>query len=127
VSIANMTRWSSVLVLLLFAAATAAQDHPQAGKYDVKRCTPKVVKHGPVPKKYTIGHQDQPTGYGPLITFEVLESGDVANAHLKRRSGYSTFDDAALKWIRGTKYNSRPGCGVIEEEASVLVHFSGRE
>jgi TonB family protein len=113
-----------LIVLYLFAAGLAAQDHPaQSGKYDIKRCTPKVVKHGPIPKKYKISPQDKPTGYSPLIAFEVLESGEVTNAKLKRSSGYSAFDKAALRWIAGTKYNSRPGCGVTQNEAGVSMHF----
>jgi TonB family protein len=93
-------------------------------KYDVKRCTPKVVQEPTLPKQTKLAQEgEKSTGYTPLISFEILESGEVANARLKRSSGYSNIDSYALNWIRGTKYNRRPGCGVIETQADVSIHW----
>jgi len=40
---------------------------------------------------------------------------------LKRSSGVADIDEDALNWIQSTRYNPRPGCGVIESQASVTV------
>ena len=104
-----------------FEAAPKTEGPP----YDVKRCTPKVVKQDPIPKNVPVGPSkgEKSTGYTPIISSEVLESGAVANAKVKRSSGYRKIDDYALEWIRRTKYNERPGCGVIERDTDVMIHW----
>lgn len=91
---------------------------------DVKKCQPKVVKHGPVPKgsDIVVRKDEKVRGY-PVISFQILESGEVTNALVKRSSGLANVDKYALEWVKGTKYNSRSGCGVIESEVSVLIHW----
>jgi len=64
---------------------------------------------------------EKATGLDPLITFQILESGEVTNVRLKRSSGVADIDEDALNWIQSTRYNRRPGCGVIESQASVTV------
>jgi TonB family protein len=119
---------ASTLVVLAIVLSTMAQDSGKLPKgYDVKRCTPKVIKHAPRPKHLAIRPQkgEKSTGYPPLISFQILESGEVSNAQVKRSSGFAGVDKHALEWIRGTKYNSRSGCGVVDSEASVLIHWVG--
>jgi TonB family protein len=57
----------------------------------------------------------------------VLESGEVANARVKRSSSFAHVDRYALEWIKGMKYNARAGCGVIEIETSVSIQWTGGE
>jgi TonB family protein len=118
----------AVVTLLTLAVAVTAQDNQPAKKYDVKRCTPKIAKRSPL-SKLNIGAQEgeKATGYSPLISFQVLESGEVANARVKRSSGFAHVDRYALDWIKGMKYNARSGCGVTEIETSVSIQWTGGE
>ncbi len=59
----------------------------------------------------------------PLVSLEILESGEVGNVRLKHSSGFASIDKYALDWVKGTKYNNRPGCEVIETVADVTIDF----
>jgi len=59
----------------------------------------------------------------PVIAFEIMESGEVMNARLERSSGIADIDAYALSWMRSARYNKRPGCGVIESKAAVIIDF----
>jgi TonB family protein len=116
----------AILLIVAIGSAVTAQEKPNGElKYDVKRCTPKVLSHKPLPRtKSKLVHKgEKPSGFSPIIAFEILESGEVANAHVKRSSGFADIDAYALHSVQGTKYNRRPGCGVIESEAVVSVHL----
>jgi TonB family protein len=115
------------MALLTVAVTVTAQDgRPPAKKYDSKRCTPKVEKQQSLPKNVTVRTRkdEKATGYPPLISFLIMESGRVAHARVKRSSGFAEIDRYALEWIRGKKYNTRSGCGVIATEADVLIHWT---
>ena len=116
----------SHLALLSIAAVIAQDGGEPRRNHDVKRCTPKVVKHAPIPKHLTVGAQkgERATGYSPLISFQILESGEVTSARVRRSSGFAKVDKYALEWIRRTKYNARSGCGVLDSEASVSIHWT---
>jgi TonB family protein len=89
-----------------------------------KRCNPIFVrKPRSDGRKISVRKGDKSTGYGPLVTFQIAESGEVINIHLKRSSGFKDIDDLALSWVKSGKYNSRPGCPVIDVEESVMVDF----
>jgi TonB family protein len=113
------------LLLVALRAEVAQQPQKSEAKYGVKKCKPKVVSNKPIAKPKTIhmGKGEKATGYSPVIAFSILESGDVVNAHVKRSSGIADVDAYALNSIQGTKYNNRPGCGTLETEADVLIHF----
>jgi TonB family protein len=100
-----------------------AQDHPKPEpSYEVKRCTPKVVKQGTTPNRGLVRRKgEKSAGYSPIVSFAILETGEITNAKLKRSSGFKFLDDHALGWIRTTTYNNRPGCGVIETKADVTI------
>ncbi|SRR6266403_3866121 len=116
--------WLSLLTIAI--AATAQGGQQSAPKYDIKRCTPTVEKQRPLPKDLTIAARkgEKATGYSPVISFQILESGKVDNARVKRSSGFAGVDRYALDWIRGTKYNARSGCGVIETDAAVSIDWT---
>ncbi len=59
----------------------------------------------------------------PVVAYQVAESGVVSDVRLKRRSGVAELDRAALGWAKALVYNRRPGCGVIESEASIAIDF----
>src|SRR6267143_112420 len=112
-------RLLSIAAVLLASVSGlgAAQDKPTPdGKYDVQRCAPKVLSPARQRKTFRrfVRKGEKRTGYAPIIAFEILESGDVANTAVKRSSGFANVDNYALTWVRETKYSKRPGCGVIE-------------
>jgi hypothetical protein len=121
-------RFLSIAAILLasISGLGAAQDKPRPdGMYDVRRCTPKVLSHARERNTFRtfVRKGEKSTGYSPIIAFEILESGDVANEFLKRSSGYANVDNYALSWVRETKYSRRPGCGITETQADVTIDW----
>ena len=109
-------------------SATPPQDKtekPKTERQDFpKRCNPVFVRKPKYDgRKISVHKEDKPTGYGPLVTFQIAESGEVISIHLKRSSGFKDIDDLALSWVKSGRYNSRPGCPVIDVEESVTVDF----
>jgi TonB family protein len=80
-----------------------------------------IVSKNPVlkPKNVQIKQGDH---YSTVVTFVVLESGDVVDARVKRTSGNRDLDASALKAIRGIKHNKRTGCGPILTQAEIDFH-----
>ncbi len=107
------------------STVTAQEKSLADQKYDVKRCTPKVVSRARRPKQESIHIRpaEKSTGFSPIIAYQILDTGEVTQAHIKRSSGIADIDTHALNWIRGTKFNTRSGCGVIESEASVTIDW----
>src|SRR6266700_2753803 len=94
---------AAVVLLATMIPTVAAQEKPSSDqKYDVKRCTPKVVSHAPSPKQDSIRTRlgEKSTGFSPIIAFQILDTGEVTQAHVKRSSGIADFDTHALNWIR---------------------------
>jgi|SRR6266496_2917375 len=90
-----------------------------------EKCTPKVMHRtvGIGQPSIRVRKGEKSTGFSPVITFEILESGEVARAYIKRSSGIADIDQYALRSIRVTRYNRRPGCGTIESHADVTIDF----
>ena len=98
----------------------------QSQKQLAAKCTPRLVKqpsYGFDDDQPVVRKGERSTGYSPLVTFEVQESGELTNVVLKRSSGYSRIDRRAVDWVKATKYKARPGCGVIESTMTVDIHF----
>jgi TonB family protein len=92
-------------------------------KQEEKPCKLKLFFQPAAPKQEAIHFRkgEKSSGYAPLITFEILESGEVTNARVKRSSGVSDIDALALDWARSARYKKRPGCGIVKSRASVVV------
>jgi hypothetical protein len=89
-----------------------------------KRCKPLLVKTPNVKQKSIhLRKGEKPSGFTPLVAFQIATLGEVINVHLKRSSGIRDSDDYALQWIQSEKYSARPGCPVIESEADVISDF----
>jgi len=95
--------------------------------YDVKRCTPKVLRSGRTPAEIHFREGEKPTGLIPVVAFQILESGEVVNIVLKQSSGIRDKDNAALGWVKGTRYNNRSGCGTVESEIGVMIDLLAPE
>ena len=66
---------------MLIPALGASQNPQFPDKtFETKRCTPKIVKQGDLPKDMSplVQRGDKSTGYTPLVSFQILESGKVA-------------------------------------------------
>jgi len=113
--------WFTILCVGLSSAA-AQQDEP-APPYDAKRCALKIVKQPFLQQQSTIRMRkgEHATRFTLQVAFEILESGEVTNARVKRSTGIADKDALALNWIRSATYNYRPGCGVIESQSGATV------
>jgi pimeloyl-ACP methyl ester carboxylesterase len=104
--------------------ASAVPASPQKANAEyMKRRPLRVVRKGSPPNSapFKILRGEKSTGYSPLVAYEIQESGEIANIHLTRSSGFSLLDNYALKGLLGMRYNARPGCGVLETEAAVII------
>jgi membrane peptidoglycan carboxypeptidase len=93
--------------------------------YDFNRCAMKRSSHGsPTNATIRVRPGEKSTKQTPVIAFEVLESGEIAEAVVYRSSGIADIDNYALASIRAMRYKERPpGCGVIDSKATVNVDF----
>jgi len=113
----------TVPFLAVSTAFAAAQDKTKTEReYDVRRCTPKLISRDSNHSALQL-HKGEKYRHSPLVAFEILESGETANAILKRSSGIAEVDKYALKSVQESKFNKRPGCGVIETQLDVTIHF----
>jgi len=116
-----------VITVLLIAVSTAfgatqGKTKPE-GEYDVQRCAPKAIsRSGGKSPEFHFGRGEK-YRHSPIVAYEVLESGEIAHAVLKRSSGVAEADRYALKWVQELKFNKRPGCGVIESTVAVTIDF----
>lgn len=116
-----------VITLLLLAVSTAfggAHDQTRpAREYDVHRCQPKVIsRRGGKSPEFHFRKGETYTN-SPVVAYEILESGKIAHAVLRRSSGVAEVDNYALKSVRALKFNKRPGCGVIESTLDITIDF----
>src|SRR5690242_19722823 len=114
---------SHVIALLFLAVSPAfavAQDKTRTeGEYDVQRCTPKLISRER--NSHFQLRKGEKYRHSPVVAFQILESGETANAILKRSSGVAQVDKYALKSVRESKFNKRPGCGVIETQLDITI------
>jgi TonB family protein len=111
-----------LLTLTPHIGLAGKQRTPEA-QNDVKRCEPKVTWWKP-PSAMMRRFRDGEKWVGdPLVAFDILESGEVVNAHVERSSGIPDLDTYVLSGIQRTKYNRRPGCGAVHSKATALIHF----
>jgi TonB family protein len=116
-----------VITALLVAVSTAfaaAQDKTKPeGKYDAQRCGPKLVSRGSGKSPELHFRKEETYNNSPVVAFEILESGEITHAVLKRSSGVTEVDNYALKSVQELKFNKRPRCGVIESNLDITIDF----
>jgi TonB family protein len=111
-----------VLFLTVSPAFAAAQDKTKTeGEDDVQRCTPKLISRDRN-SEFQL-RKGEKYKHSPVVAFQILESGETANAIMKRSSGVAEVDKYALKSVQESKFNKRPGCGVIETQLDITIHF----
>jgi TonB family protein len=113
----------TVLLLAVLAPFSYAQDKTKTeGKYDVRRCAPKLISRDRNHSEFHF-RKGETYMHSPVVAFQILESGETANAILKRSSGAAEVDKYALKSVQGAKFNKRSGCGVIESQLDITIDF----
>jgi TonB family protein len=118
----RMTRalaWT--LILMAVATPCPAQN---ATKTDPSACAPKIQKKASFPKGSVKIRPNEVYKNLPVVKYRILEDGSVSNVKLVRRSGVSDVDREAVDWVQSTKYNARPGCGVVDSTITVAVDFT---
>lgn len=129
----SLFRQTTCLLAALFiyvgnATIAWSQDKPKETSSETKtlekRCNP-VLATSPGVKQKSIHFRkgEKPSGFTPIVAFQIAPSGEVVNVRINRSSGIRDIDDYALNWIQSEKYNARPGCPVIESEADVIIDF----
>jgi TonB family protein len=93
-------------------------------KDEVKHCAPKIASKGKPSNVSIHVRSGEKRVKTPVIAFEVLPSGEVANARMKQRSGVQDIDRYALTQVRAWKFNNRPGCPVVESQCGVTIDFA---
>ena len=103
--------------------SSTAQDKPKAEtEGDLHRCFPKIMSrasHRAAPQVHF--RKGERYKNIPIVAYQVLESGEVAHAFVKRSSGVADIDKYALYSVRELKFNERPGCLVVDSEAGITV------
>ena len=114
----------TVLLLPVSVLCVTAQEKTRAeSHYDLKKCAPKIISHTNEKLPEFHFRKGETYRHSPVVAYEVLESGDIANAILKRSSGVDEVDQSALKWVRDLKLNKRLGYGVIESTVDITIDF----
>lgn len=116
----------SALFASIFILLCSAQDPKRAAPREIQRCFPRLA----TPKVSTGAsladiHIRKGERYAktPVIGYEVSESGEILNAFVKRGSGVADIDQRALRYVKELRFNKRPGCTVVDSEATVTVDF----
>jgi len=111
------------LPLAIVAIVAPAQVKPTADQQYEVRCNPTAIANKPRSTIQVRLRKDEKWMGAPVIAYQVLESGNVVNVYVKRSSGVVDLDAFAVRSIRATRYNRRPGCGTLESEATVNIDF----
>lgn len=116
----------AIMILVCSSVLGTSQNTAKpAGDYEIQRCKPKPTQRLRHRKSPQIHFQKgEKYTHSPVVSCEILESGEVANVFLKRSSGVADADKYALDWVRELKYNARPECGVIETDVVVTIDWS---
>jgi len=114
---------ATILFVSTYFCAGRASPRSQA-ESDLHRCTPKIINRAS-PRELPEIHFRKGERYKniPIIAYQVMESGQVAQVLVKRSSGVADIDKYALDSVRELKFNKRSGCPVVDSQAGITVDF----
>jgi hypothetical protein len=107
-------------LLLLISLAASGWTQTAPGKKPLAGCVPVRRKHGSIlagPFKFRPGESYQ---HAPTIQFQITEEGKTVHAEIVRSSGVSDIDSKAVAAI---SYGPRTGCGTLDSEIALLIHW----
>jgi TonB family protein len=113
---------TAILLLLVSLAIICPSDSAQEKKV-LSECAATHREHGSIPGKPFKFGPGESYKRSPVVKFRISEDGGVSQAKIVRSSGVSDIDEKVLEAITKWKYKARPGCGVLDSEMSVLVHW----
>ena len=112
-------------MLLALSCFCTAQENPRSeAKINLHRCAPKIIKRAS-PRELPKIHFRKGEKYKniPIIAYQILESGIVTGALVKRSSGVADIDKYALESVRDFKFNERLGCPLVDSQAGITIDF----
>ena len=108
---------AALLSLLLPTGAETQQNTVQSG------CSLNRVQ-GSYPKVKTLTTESYTYRRSPIVRFLIQEDGSVTEARIVRSSGVADVDQEVLESVSRWKYKPRStGCGVIEIQMTVVIHW----
>ena len=115
----------TIIPICLASIALGSMLHGQTAAQSKSKCALQLVRPTTNPDRVPTKAASY-EGYkrSPIFTFEVDESGTVQHVKIKRSSGSITADELALDWVRHWQY--KPGCGIVESEAMVIIDFAAQ-
>jgi TonB family protein len=112
-----------VMLLSLGLVTTRwSQDSPK--KSLPPECTKSIPVHNSYPKGPFKTLPGESYKRPPTVKYLIQEDGTVSNPTITRSSGVADIDKKILDAVAKWKYKPRPsGCGVIEAEGTVTIHW----
>ena len=111
--------YTAVLLSLLLPAGADTQQ-----KAVPPECTKVTRVHGSFPKGPFKPLPTESYRNTPSVKFLIQEDGSVSDVRITRSSGVADIDKKVLESVSQWKYKARPsGCGVIENEGTVVIHW----
>ena len=108
---------------LLFAFLLSAGTETQQSALPPE-CTKVTRIHGSYPKRPFKTLPTESYKGSPTVKFVILEDGSVSNVSIARSSGVADLNKKVLESVSQWKYKARPaGCGVIETQMTVVIHW----
>jgi TonB family protein len=112
------------VVLLTLGLVTSCWSQDSQKKSLPPECTKTIRVHGSFPNGPFKTLPDESYKRSPTVKYLIQEAGTVSNATITRSSGVADMDKKILDAIAKWKYKPRPsGCGVIETEMTVTIHW----
>jgi TonB family protein len=111
-----------VLLALGLVATCSGQDSQK--KSLPRECTRTIRVHGSFPKGPFKTLSGESYERSPTVKYLIQEDGKVSDATVTHSSGLADMDKKVRDAIANWKYKARPsGCGVIETEMTVTIHW----
>jgi TonB family protein len=106
-----------VLSFLLASGANTPQSMPP-------ECTKVTRVRGSFPKGPFKTLPTESFKNAPSVKFLIQEDGLVSDVSITRSSGVADMDKKVLESVSQWRYKARPnGCGVIESQMTVVIHW----
>jgi TonB family protein len=111
--------YTPLLLSLLLPTGAEAQE-----KALPPECTKVNRVHGSFPKGPFKTLPTESFKGSPTVKFLIREDGSVSDVSIARSSGVADIDKKVLESVSQWKYKARPsGCGVIENQMTVIIHW----
>jgi TonB family protein len=112
------------VMLLTLALVTTCWSQDSQKKNPPPECTKPIPVRDSFPKGPFKILPGESYKHSPTVKFLIQEDGTISNAAITRSSGVADIDKKILDAVARWKYKPRAsGCGVIENEMTVTIHW----